>query len=215
MGSSFLKNDEGRIIIDDNGYPVVAEGLKIIGDPNPDWTMGLDALFSYKYFDLELTLDLKKGGDIWNGTAATLNYLGLSKETGESRFSGTHIFNGVHADGSENITPVRFYDPDLSVEENRWIRYGEPGVASEVIEHGSWIRLSKLSLSYSLSSNLTGKINLSQIRFTIFTNNLFLITPYSGVDPQSRFLGFENNAGIDYFNTPGIKTIGGSIQIIL
>jgi len=45
-------------------------------------------------------------------------------------------------------------------------------------------------------------------------NNLFLSTPYTGVDPESSLTGAGSNAqGVDYFNNPGTKSYGFGINL--
>jgi hypothetical protein len=213
MGNSFLKNDKGQVVIGADGFPVVDDEMKVIGNPNPSWTLDLSNSFSIKDFTLSFTLDIRKGGDVWNGTRSTLNYLGLSKESGDKRMVNSYIFKGVYADGTTNNTPVSFYDTSLPLDENRWVRYGISGVASEAVEDGSWIRLSEISLTYDIPNGVIRKWNISQMKLKVFAGNLFVITRYTGVDPQSRFMGFENNCGIDYFNSPGTKTFSAAVEI--
>lgn len=212
LGNSYQYNDNGQLLVGNDGFPLVDNNLKIIGNPNPDWIMGWSNEFSYKGFELMITFDIKKGGDVWNGTKNTLNYLGLSKESGDQRGISSYIFEGVLTDGSPNLNSVSFYDPSLPLEENRWVRYGSSGVASEAIEDGSWIRLSELRFAYSIRSKFRSRNILNRIRIEVFAKNLFVITRYSGVDPQTKVLGFNNNYGLDYFNTPGSRTYGASVE---
>ena len=214
LGNSYLYNENDQLIIDEDGFPAVNNNLQIIGNPHPDWIMGWDCKITHGGWDFAFTIDIKKGGDIWNGTKNKLNYLGLTKESGEQRGIGLYIFEGVHSDGSPNHTPVSFYDPSLPIEENRWVRYGPSGVAVEAIEDGSWFRLSELKVSYSLPTRISDQIKFELIRFSVFANNSFVITKYSGVDPETKVLGFENNYGLDYFNAPDSRTFGASIELI-
>jgi hypothetical protein len=213
MGTSYQYTAGGKVIVGNDGFPLVDNAMKVVGNPNPDWIMGWNNHLRFGNLTLSCTFDIRKGGDIWNGTRSALNYLGLSHETGEKRLIESYVFDGVKADGTVNDIPVSFYDPNLPLSQNRWVRYGPSGVTTEAMEDGSWIRLSELGLTYSLPSWLARRKKLEKINLTIFTNNLLVFTNYSGVDPQSRFLGFENNNGIDYFNTPGVKTIGLSVEI--
>jgi hypothetical protein len=212
LGNNYHFNKEGKMVIDNEGFPMVDNNLKVIGNPNPDYIIGWSTQLTYHGIELSFTFDRKKGGDIWNGTKNTLNYLGLSKESGEMRGESSYLFEGVHPDGSPNVTTVSFYDPDLPINENRWVRYGNTGVASEAIEDGSWLRLSELVLAYNIRSRFIRIKNFESIRLAVFSNNLFVITRYGGVDPQTKVLGFGNNYGLDYFNTPGLRTYGISCE---
>jgi len=52
------------------------------------------------------------------------------------------------------------------------------------------------------------KISFDNLSITVFANNIILHTKYTGVDPETSLLGSGNGQGLDYFNNPGIKTIG-------
>jgi len=43
--------------------------------------------------------------------------------------------------------------------------------------------------------------------------NLWLKTPYSGIDPETSLLGASNGQGIDYFNMPGTKAMTFGLRI--
>ena len=68
VGTAFARDEDNTILTDENGNALVADQSQIIGDPIPDYNIGLSNTFSYKRFELGFTLDYQKGGDIWNGT---------------------------------------------------------------------------------------------------------------------------------------------------
>ncbi|MCB0692415.1 MAG: SusC/RagA family TonB-linked outer membrane protein, partial [Saprospiraceae bacterium] len=67
-------NPDGALIIDDNpnsasyGFPMADPNQRIIGNPNPDYLLGITNNFSYNNLNLSFLIDIRKGGDIWNGT---------------------------------------------------------------------------------------------------------------------------------------------------
>jgi len=208
-GSAYLRDDNGRRIIGSDGFPLVDPQRRIIGNPNPDWQMGIENKFTYKRFSVTLLIDFRKGGDIWNGTRNTLNYLGLGRETESERLTRDFIFDGVLADGRVNNIPVSFSDPSLPVEENRWVRYGYTGVAEEAIEDGSFFRPKEFRFTYN-----TGCCDyLKKFQLELFADNLFCISRYKGVCPFTSMFAFSNNAGFDFFNLPSVRTYGIAIKI--
>jgi hypothetical protein len=210
-GSAYLRDDKGRMIIGSDGFPMVDQQKRIIGNPNPDWCMGIENKFLFKQFSVIFLIDFRKGGDIWNGTRNTLNYLGLGRETESVRNTRDFIFDGVFTDGQVNNVPVSFCDPSLPLEENRWVRYGYAGVAEDAIEDGSFFRLKEFRFIYyrKRSKNVIHKLQLE-----IFVSNLFCISRYKGVCPYNSLFAFSNNAGFDFFNLPSVCTYGTSIKII-
>jgi hypothetical protein len=204
MGSYFERNAAGQLIIDEYGFPKKADGMKIIADPTPDFVMKFNHNFVYKNFSLDINWEWKKGGQLWNGTQAVLDYYGRSYDSGEERNIKNYVFQGVQANGTINQIPVDFYDPSRNVQENRWTRYGYLGVAENYVQKANYIRISNISLSSSFSINY-GKQNL---KLTFYVNNLMLWQAGKGVDPNQNFYDMDNGRGLDFFNLPSFKTFG-------
>ncbi|MBX7241221.1 MAG: SusC/RagA family TonB-linked outer membrane protein [Bacteroidia bacterium] len=97
-GSRWLRDAQGRALIDPaTGHPILDNETGIIGNPNPDWLMGIRNTFNYKALSFSFLFDIRKGGDIWNGTRGALSFFGTSAESGENR-DGTKVFNdGLYA----------------------------------------------------------------------------------------------------------------------
>jgi len=207
FGSRFARSDSGEVIIGNDGFPLQDSESGIIGDPNPDWTMGLRNSFSYKNFSISGLLDIRKGGDVWCGTCEVSDYFGTSQTTAEQRSITGFVFEGVNVDtGLPNTTQVAFADPNKPVNTNRWVRYGFTGAAEDYIYDSSWIRLREVALSYKLPRSIIDNTFLSGGSFTLAGRNLFLITDYPGVDPETNLNGDSNGIGLDYFNQPNTKS---------
>ncbi|HTH55425.1 MAG TPA: hypothetical protein VL728_05225, partial [Cyclobacteriaceae bacterium] len=146
----------------------------------------------------------KKGGQVWNGTKAALNYAGRSQQTGEQRNISNYVFDGVTTNGAVNTVPVDFYNPALNLQQNRWVRYGSSGVGEEHVEDASWIRLNEISLSYKIYPRLNGV--KKELAISFIGKNLLLITPYSGVDPGTALYGYSSGNGLDLFNAPSLRS---------
>jgi hypothetical protein len=209
-GSSFLRDENGNVIIGHSGFPLVDPVLKIIGNSIPDWNLSMDALLKFKTLKLSVVFDYRRGGDVWNGTRAALDFLGRSFATGENRDITSYVFDGVAPDGQINQTPVNFYDPTKSIAQNRWVRYGFSGVGESYIEDGSFLRLSELAFSYvaPIKSN-----KIRELKFSLIGRNLFLITNYDGVDPSSTLFGYSTGAGLDMFNLPTTRSLSAQVSI--
>jgi hypothetical protein len=210
-GTTYVRNDKGQKVIGADGFPLKDNTLKMIGNPVPDWNLGWSSYIQLNQFRVSWVLDFKKGGDVWNGTNAMLDYLGRSSNTGEHRNTSNFVFDGVDINGLTNVTPVSFYDPAKSIADNRWVRYGWDGIGEDYIEDASWVRLSELILSYTLSR--PGNTTIKNIKISLIGRNLFLITPYTGVDPSSNLFGYTTGNGLDLFNTPSVRSYSAQLTI--
>ena len=214
-GSTFARNAGGERLVGPDGFPLVGAELRPVGNPNPDWTGGLTGSLSWRTLDLAWAVDVRKGGDIWNGTGQVLNYYGVSRETGERRAVRDYVFGGVKPHGSPNDVPVAFADPAAGLAGNRWVRYGLTGVAEEAVRDGSWARLNEVKLSYDCTRLLRSLLPGSDMRLSLVGKNLLLLTRYPGVDPSAALYGYAWGAGLDLFNTPNTRSYGASLTIKL
>ncbi|WP_143883586.1 hypothetical protein [Chryseobacterium binzhouense] len=207
-GSYYERNTDGNVIIDNHGYPVKASGTKIIADPTPDFVMKFSHSLTYKMFALDVNWEWKKGGQIWNGTQAVLDYYGRSQTSADERNIKNYVFEGVNSNGNVNQIPVDFYNPNLSVNENRWTRYGFLGVAEYYVQKSDYIRINDIALSaYFDVGNLRRALGVS-----FYVNNIFIWQANTGVDSNQNFYDFDNSRGLDFFNLPSFKTYGCTVS---
>ena len=203
-GSYFERNASGQLIIDEFGYPKKANSLKIIADPTPDFVMKFTHQFSYKMLSLDMNWEWKKGGEIWNGTGAVLDYYGRSQNSGDQRNTKNYIFEGVNSTGNLNQIPVDFYNNNQDVSKNIWTRYGYLGVAENYVEKADYVRIN----SISLTANLNVEKFKRALGITLYVNNIVLWQAKSGSDPTQNFYDLGNGNGLDFFNLPSFKTFG-------
>ncbi|GAA3510450.1 hypothetical protein GCM10022393_24880 [Aquimarina addita] len=212
VGSAYARNENNEIIIDDEGFPLVATTDKIIGDPIPDFNLGFSNSFTWKRIHLDFLIDFQKGGDIWNGTQNVLNYLGTSQQSALQRNTTGFIFNGVTQQGETNTRPVDFANPNTDVLNNRFVRYGLEGVAEDAIEDGSYLNLKSIQLAYDIKKEDDSHL-MREIRIALYGKNLFTWSKFDGASPYSSLFGTTSGRGINFFNTPIISEIGIQLNI--
>ncbi len=226
----------GNLIINDAdsipgllGFPIMDDVMRSYGTIQPKFILSWNNSISFKGLSLSWLLEWKKGGLMWNGTKGALYFFGTHKDT-EIRGTTT-VWEGlsghVGADGNiyhyevddqGNVTevpgPGGTNTTEVVLDEYWywWNGYGSgfTGPSNQFIEPTDWLRLRQLTLSYSLPSKLLNKVKLNKLQLEFVGYNLFLKTPYTGVDPETSLLGVSNGLGMDYFNMPGVRsyTIG-------
>lgn len=208
VGNTFQRDGNGQIVMGPEGFPLVNDELAVIGNPIPDFVLKMNHDLRWKKLTFGIDWEWKKGGDIWNGTQAALDYYGRSENARDIK---GYIFPGVTTDGHVNTKPVDFYNPALPVEQNRWVRYGESGVAESYIQRADHLRINSLQLSWLLAFKHTKfpqKLTLST-----YVNNLMLWTAYKGADPNQALYDQPNTTGLDFFNLPSTKTYGFNVSL--
>jgi len=212
-GTGYLRDAGGRVVIGSDGFPVKDPQLRMLGSPIPDWTLGISPHLRFRQLKLSVVIDCRRGGQMWNGTRAALDYLGRSASTAAARNTANYVFEGVTEQGAVNTTPVSFADPDAPVSQNRWTRYGWDGVGEEHIERASWVRLSETVISYT--HRLSNSNFIKEIKVQLTGHNLLLITGYGGVDPSSNLFGYTTGAGLDLFNIPSTRSYSAQLTFKL
>lgn len=205
-GGRFLRNENGDILVGDDGYPLIDTEAGVVGDPNPDFLLGLRNTFSYKRLTLTALVDIRKGGDIYNGTRAVMTSLGTHKNT-ENR-DDDFVFDGVNVNtGLPNDVAVK-RDRDYYSRQA-----GLAGLTEAYIEDGSYVRLREVAIKYSLPQKWIEKLPVNSFNIGVSGRNLLLFTNYSGIDPETNLSGVANSLGRDYFNMPNTRSYEFNIQI--
>ncbi len=214
FGTYFLTDNDGNVVINDDptdpqyGYPYQSTDRKNVGNVNPDWTLGITNDISYKGFTLSALLDIRVGGQMFNFTKARLYYQGVHEDT-ETRGEEI-VFEGVmgHYDDEGNLISSGQQNNITAVLDQDWYtgKGGSSGVAEPFVEDANWVRLRNITLSYELPNQLLSKLSISSASIYFSGQNLWVSTPYTGIDPESSLVASANARGFEYFNTPGSKS---------
>ncbi len=213
VGSKYLRNNKGQLIIGGDGYPLVDPNPGIIGNPNPDWMLNINNKIGWKWFDLAFNFEYKHCGQVWNGTKNVMNYHGVTPQAADSRNITNYVFEGVNESGQPNNIAVDFANPVNDITEFRYLRYGYTGVAEDAIEDATWFRLKKIALSFKINRPNRFPVNISGLKLGCWVENVFTITPYSGVDPQNGLFGYAEAQGLDLFNAPSTRRFGFNLNV--
>jgi TonB-linked SusC/RagA family outer membrane protein len=213
FSTGFYKDPQGRIIINDDsesagyGYPIKDETMKSLGGVAPKWTMGINNELSYKGLVFSFLIDIKNGGIMWDGTRSRLNGFGTSKIT-ENR-GQTVVFDGIKGEIVDGQIVTAGVKNDIPATYSQYyyqnIGGGSSPAQEQFVEKTDWTRLREVSLSYDLSKIITSKI-IKHARIYATGRNLWLSTPYKGIDPETNLMGAFNAQGLDYFNMPNTKS---------
>lgn len=157
--------------------------LDFVGDPNPDFVFGFINNFTYKGFDLNIIMNGSYGNDIYYQHSAALNLNGNVNNISMAK----DRWRSPENPGSGNIPKAVYGFTTLS------------DVASDFyIMDGSFIRLTNITLGYSIPQTLISKIHFQNARVYISGQNLITLTHYIGYDPETAADGNNPLAqGID------------------
>lgn len=208
-GTKYQKNENGDILVRENGTPIVDANVSLIGNREADFSMGILNRFEYKRWSLAMMINIRKGGDVGNITLRNLMSNGQAKLLEDYR-NREILVKGVveQPDGSflPNTTPVVF---DQTFYNNYVATVG-----TNFVEDGSFVRLGYVTLGYDLSKYVANT-PIKGLNLSVTGRNLLLLTAYKGSDPVVNYTGTTRGAGtfgIDYNNLPPTRSISFSLN---
>ena len=205
-GQTFLRVTDkdsphyGKVIVGDDGLPLISAEKSKVGNQSPDWMLGLTNSFSYKGFNLSFLVDFRIGGDIYSATASNLFVRGNAAGT---------VVNGERQDFVVPNTVVKkdggYVENNVPVtHQNYWERIGSTGNYGlpEVFTYDATnIRLRNITLGYTFNRAMLKKTPFLRLNLSATCNNVWMIHyNLPGIDPESvsatntNATGFENGA---------------------
>ena len=179
----------------DRKYIYNADGsnyYSIIGQSNPKWTGTISSTMNYKNWDFSFDIRFVEGVN----TAATFKHSSEDRQTIANSLAT--VLDGWTPDNQNTmISQVRNYKFAQDSHFDTWW-----------VEDGSFIRGQNFILGYSLPEAAIQKLKINRLRFYASVQNLFIITKYTGYDPEVDTFnsGYGNNASfsqnMDFFSYP-------------
>jgi len=207
-GDLIFRDFNGDGIIDENDQTY-------LGSPIPKFQVGLNNSFSYKNFDLNVFFNANYGNKVFNQRRTEGEYPGTS--FGYMRSLNNYAKLAlIDPEGSAtDINNVYVTNPETRIVGIRNDNTNDNNRTSDkFVEDGSFIRCRTISLGYTLPEQLTQKVHVNSLRVYANVNNAFIITKYSGMDPE---IGSWDplNAGVDngFYPQPRVFTIGANVTL--
>lgn len=216
----------GALYLGADGFPILDATERQISDPQPRWTAGISNTMHYGKLRVSSLVDIKRGGDVWNGTKGALYFFGTHEDTkgareGQRTFGADWMPGPVAGPGAGK--PVYLVCPSnvagcTTPAGSNWFA-GDGGgfgsVSSQFIEDGSYVKLREISVGYTFDAAWVRRaMNLSSIDVKLAGRNLHTWTKYTGFDPDTNLGGAEAGiTGVDFFNNPQTKSFLLSVTI--
>ncbi len=168
--------------VDENGEEILSDERVILGNAQPDFTYGITNTFSYGNWDLSLFFQGVAGQQVYNNTA--LEYARKNNFNSNINLLAAALDDGLSVDAAVNPS-------------------------GRFLEDAGFLRLNNVTVGYTLP---TANIDwLNSLRLYVSGQNLFVITDYTGFDPEVNTnarpdLTSPPALGIDYTNYPRART---------
>lgn len=225
LGSVDARDEEGNLLIDpSNGNMIRALDQQIIGNPNPNFILGITNTFSFKGFTLSALFDWRDGGDLFSNT--TNSILGRGVLAYQADREKNVVIKGVYGDPN---TLLPYLDdngnkiPNQTMIEMNALYFGETfavnGADEWSVFDATTYRLREASIYYTLPKMLLAKTPFGAITVGFTGRNLWFSAPNFpkdlNYDPETNQFGARNKQGIEYSTTPSARRFSFNIRLTL
>ncbi|MFD0762478.1 SusC/RagA family TonB-linked outer membrane protein [Lutibacter aestuarii] len=185
-------NDDGFIGDDDN---------TIIGNAEPDFFGGWNNIFRFGNFEVSTLFNFSVGNYLYNSNKKDL----LIFNNYSSNYS-TGILNAWTPDNTNtNIPRLVSRDPNNNRRDSDFF-----------IEDASFFKLKNINITYKFNPKLLEKLFIQRASVSLSASNVFVITKYSGLDPEVNYGAASNfNQGYDSASYPPVSTISLGLNLNL
>ncbi len=216
---NWQKNNQGQVLIGQNGMPLKTDDLVQIGDVNPDFFGGIRNTFNFYNFSVSALIDFRVGGDIFSYTKSHGQKSGVLSVTAEDGIRE----NGMVVDGVYGPDVVDENDQNISGQTNSttvsartfWRdsrNYGELSIVD-----GSFIKFRDFSISYRVPTKYIAKSGLEALSITAYGRNLALLYTHESnnvnIDPEVSTGGGVSGTGLESYQYAPSRTLGFKLNL--
>lgn len=169
----------------------------IIGNAYPQWTMNISNTLTFKNFDFTFDIRFVQGVNIVNATKHSV------EDRQAIANSMATVLNAWTPDNQDTyIAQIRHYNAGYDTHMDDWW-----------VEDGSFIRGQNFVLGYSLPASQLSKLGLQRARIYGSVQNLFLVSDYTGYDPEATTFGGSLTQNIEFFQYPKPRTFNLGVNV--
>lgn len=168
---------------------------RILGPSLPTYFGAVNTKAMFKGFDVSVMVRFSGGNVVMNRTRMDLlgqNFTNNSKEILGRWKSVTEPGDG--------------WTPKLWAAGGNFVNNSDQA-STRWVEKGDVIKFSTISIGYTFPKDLLRKVNIESLRIFAQGQDLFMITDYTGIDPEME------SGGVDYNGTPRQRVISFGINL--
>jgi TonB-linked SusC/RagA family outer membrane protein len=164
-----------------------------IGNPNPDFTYGVNLNAAYKGFDLTAVFYGSQGNEVYNSIKYWTNFYGSQ--------TGNKSRDLLYSSWDPSKTAAQNAGAKTPILEKTTTFSTADAISSYYVENGSFLKLRSVQLGYTFGANLLRGVGIDKLHVYVQGTNLFTATKYTGPDPELQSVD-RNSPGIDLGNYP-------------
>lgn len=172
------------------------EDKVVLGSALPKWFGGFDNNLRYGNFDMNVFFRFSGGNKIMNRTRQDL--LNQNFENNGVEILGRWQSPDNPGDGQ---TPRLYVGRSAGAN-------AEGNTSTRFVEDGDFLKLSNVSIGYTLPNSLLDRVNVQRLRIYAQLQNAFTITGYSGLDPE-----VFTSTGVDFNGNPQQRVVSVGVNL--
>ena len=174
-----------------------------VGSAIPDWIGGFNTTFRYKNFDFTGMLAYQLGGKFYSTEYGNGMY--RSNNVGGT-LSAELIGNTWTPDNKNAKFPMAMYGNTYGDGST----FGSWLYTDMALFNASYLNIKNLSLGYNLPEALLTKYKISNLRFYVSADNVYMLTSHSGIDPRMTLVGGFDVGAYAY---PSMRTVSFGVNL--
>lgn len=212
-----LRDANGKMVLDANGFPQLDPNYRPLGNPQPIWRGGMGVNLTYKNLDFSILFEHSQGGQYLDRTRIVLYGFGKDQAVSNEITLTKALKNAngqtIPAGATVRGNIANFGGGDVLLDES-WYRESIGGglgfnKANDLyIEDATWTKLRNVTIGYTFKNvNLSSKFGFKSIRISVTGRDLILWTKVKGIDPETNNYQASLISGMNYFNSPGTRSV--------
>jgi TonB-linked SusC/RagA family outer membrane protein len=214
-GDQFLRDDQGRILVNENpespyyGMPM-AGGFGKIGEVAPDFFMSFSNNFVlFRNFSILAQLDWKQGGQMYSGNNRLMDLYGVTART-EDRET-PFVYDGYKADGSPN--DIQRGGPDDPLAYQLLYLDALDAMDESQIYETSFVKLRQVALTFNIPQRFVAPAMVQRASLSVIARNILLWTTLPNFDPEASQGQGNMQGAMDYMSLPQTTSYGLSLNV--
>ncbi|UJH89754.1 TonB-dependent receptor [Antarcticibacterium sp. 1MA-6-2] len=217
--SSYVRDPQGRVVVDEvSGNPEIGD-LKLLGKTTPDYIVGLNSQIQYKGFSLSGTLDYRTGHVYYEQGSDVMEFTGRSMESVSANRQDFVWPNSVINTGTDE-SPVYVENTNIPITNGRMEFWKDhfPEIKENYIKDATALKIREVALNYSLPKEFLGE-TLTALRVGVVGRNLLTWLPAENrfSDPEFNNANTAQNGNAigvgGYFQSPPTRSVGVSVNV--